>query len=280
MAAASWHGDPAPAVAWLRERLPIEPVVGIILGSGMGSLADAVVDAVRIPYAEIPGFPAAAVVGHAGVLVAGHLEGEPCVAFQGRFHLYEGHDPATVALPARVLVRLGVRALIITNAAGGVSRSMRGGDLMRIDDHLDLQGRSPLVGPVRSGETRFPDMSEPYDRRLLVLAATAAAGLGLPLRRGVYAAMLGPSYETPAEVRMLERLGAHAVGMSTVPEVVVARAAGVPVLGLSLITNPAAGLSPAPLAHEEVLEVAAAAAGDLARLVRAIVPRIPAALNA
>jgi len=280
MASASWRGDPAPAVAWLRERLPVEPALGLILGSGMGSLADAIVDSVRIPYGDVPGFPAAAVAGHAGVLVAGRLEGVPCVAFQGRFHLYEGHDPATVALPARVLVGLGVRALIITNAAGGVARALRGGDLMLIDDHLDLQGRSPLIGPVRPGETRFPDMSEPYDRRLLDLARTVAEELGLPLRRGVYAALLGPSYETPAEVRMLEKLGADAVGMSTVPEVVVARAAGVPVLGLSLITNPAAGLSPAPLAHEEVLEVAAAAAGDLARLVRAIVPRIPAALDA
>ncbi len=273
-------GDPVPAADFVRGRLREPSQIGIILGSGMGGLADAVDDAVRIPYGEIPGFPETAVVGHAGVLVAGRLEGVPCVTLQGRFHLYEGHAPDVVALPARMLIRLGIRALVVTNAAGGIAPEFRGGDLMVLEDHLNLQGRNPLVGPVREGEVRFPDMTEPYDARLIAAAESAARDLGLRLHRGVYAALLGPSYETPAEVRMLARLGAHAVGMSTVPETIVARAAGVPVLGFSLITNPGAGLSPEPLVHEDVLRVAAAAAGDLERLLRRVVPEIPAALQA
>jgi purine-nucleoside phosphorylase len=233
-------------------------------------------DAVAIPFGEIPGFPKAAVAGHKGRLVIGTLEGLTCVALQGRFHLYEGHDAATVALPTRVMLGLGARTLIVTNAAGGINRTFRSGDLMLIDDHINMTGRNPLTGPVLDGDTRFPDMSRPYDASLQALAERVAAEEGIRVVRGVYVAVLGPSYETPAEVRMLERLGADVVGMSTVPEVIVARAGGTPVLGISLVSNAAAGLSPVPLSHEEVVEAGREAADRFARLVRGVLRRLPA----
>lgn len=265
------------AVATLRPRVGEGPFIGLVLGSGLGPLADALSDAQRIPYGDIPGFPPSGVAGHAGVLVAGRLEGARCLALQGRAHLYEGHPADAVAYPVRVLTRLGLTALIVTNAAGGVNPAFAPGTVMRIVDHINLQWRNPLIGAVQEGETRFPDMSAPYDARLGALAEAAARDIGVPLERGVYCAVTGPSYETPAEVRMLRRMGADAVGMSTVPEVLAARAAGVPVLGLSLVTNPGAGLRPEPLSHEEVVAAGDAAGASLARLMRAIVRAVASA---
>lgn len=251
------------------------PDVALILGSGLGALADAFGDATAIPFASIPGFPEVGVAGHAGRLVSGTLEGVSCVALQGRFHLYEGHDAATVALPTRVMLGLGARLLIVTNAAGGINRSFRAGDLMLIDDHINLMFRNPLIGPVVAGDTRFPDMSQPYDRTLQRLAEEVALEAKVRLVRGVYAGVLGPSYETPAEIRMLERMGADVVGMSTVPEVIAARARGVPVLGISLVSNAAAGISATPLSHDEVVEAGREAQDRFAALLRGILRRLP-----
>lgn len=267
----SMHGGPpdiSETLAFLRRRVTRRPRVMLILGSGLGALADDIEDAVRIPYAEIPGFPPATVAGHSGMLVAGTLEGAECVAMQGRFHLYEGHAPEVVAMPIRALAALGARTLIVTNAAGGLRRTFRPGDLMIIDDHINFTGRNPLAGPVVPGETRFPDMTEPYDRELQAIAERVAAELGVRVVRGVYCAVSGPSYETPAEIRMLQTIGADAVGMSTVPEVIVARALGIRVLGISLISNLAAGITPDPLSHEEVIAVAREAGPRFASLVR------------
>jgi purine-nucleoside phosphorylase len=255
------------------------PEIALILGSGLGALADELSDAAAVPFADIPGFPAAAVVGHAGRLVIGELEGRTCVVLQGRFHLYEGHDAATVALPTRVMLGLGARTLIVTNAAGGVSRTLQAGDLMLIDDHINLMWSNPLTGPVVAGDVRFPDMSTPYDPQLQLLAERVAMEEQVRLVRGIYAALLGPCYETPAEVRMLERFGADAVGMSTAPEVLVARAKGTPVLGISLISNVAAGRSPVPLSHHEVVAAGAEARGRFTTLLRGIVRQIPAAAS-
>jgi purine-nucleoside phosphorylase len=262
--------DHAAAIAAVRKRDARVPDVALILGSGLGSIADDLTDAVAIPFSEIPGFPPVGVAGHAGRLVVGGLEGLMCAVLQGRFHLYEGHDAAVVALPTRVMLGLGARTLVVTNAAGGINRTFRAGDLMLIDDHINLMGRNPLVGPVVDGDTRFPDMSRPYDPALQQIAEEIARAEGIRLVRGVYAAMLGPSYETPAEVRMLERIGADVVGMSTVPEVLVARARGVPVLGISLVSNAAAGLSAVPLSHQEVVDAGREAQGRFTRLVRGV----------
>jgi purine-nucleoside phosphorylase len=260
-------------IAFLRERVTRAPAAALVLGSGLGGLADEIQDAVRIPYARIPGFPRSTVAGHAGALVAGILNGVEVVAMQGRFHLYEGWDAAEVALPIRALSALGVELLLLTNAAGGLRPGMASGDLMLLADHLNLTGRNPLMGPVVGREERFPDMSEPYDPELRRLAESVALELKIPLSQGVYAALLGPSYETPAEVRMLRTLGADAVGMSTVPEVLVARALGMRVMAISLVTNLAAGLGPAALSHDEVMEAGAAVRDRLATLVRALLPR-------
>jgi len=257
-------GAPKPASAG-------EPRVGLVLGSGLGALADQFEGAVRVSFGEIPGFSAAGVPGHAGALVTGVLEGVACAALQGRPHLYEGHDAEVVAFPVRVLIALGVRTLIVTNAAGGINPRFRPGDLMLIDDHINFLWRNPLIGPVPPGELRFPDMSAPYDRKLQRLAEQCAREERVRLVRGVYLGVLGPSYETRAEIGMFRRLGADAVGMSTIPEVLVARAAGVRVLGISLITNPAADLSPTPLDHAEVIAAGERAGADFSRLVRRIV---------
>ncbi len=250
------------------------PRVAVVLGSGLGPLADDVQSAVRIPYAEIPGFPPARVAGHAGELVIGTLEGVPVLIQSGRFHLYEGHSPATAALPVRVFGTLGATTLIVTNAAGGLRASFAAGTLMMIADHINLMARNPLVGPVEEGEERFPDMSAPYDAGLRGLAREAAREAQVTLEEGVYVALLGPSYETPAEVRMLQRLGGDAVGMSTVPEVIVARARGIRCLGFSIITNPGAGLTAEPLAHADVLAATRRVAGDLGRVIRGVVRRL------
>lgn len=247
------------------------PTVAIVLGSGLGFLGEEIADAARVPYAKIPGFPEPTVQGHAGELIAGTLEGKQVIAQSGRFHMYEGHENAVVALPVRVFATLGVKVLIVTNAAGGIRRTFRPGALMLIADHVNTTGRYPLVGPVLEGEERFPDMSAPYDAELRAVARRVAAEEGILLEEGTYAATLGPSYETKAEIEMLKRVGADAVGMSTVPEVIVARARGMRVLGISTVTNLAAGLGAPTLSHKEVLETAGRVKGDLAKLVKGIV---------
>lgn len=259
------------AVAAVGERLgDLRPRVAIVLGSGLGALARAVESAVTVPYGEIPGFPPSAVAGHSGELVVGRLEGVPVVLQSGRFHLYEGHAPETVALPIRLFAALGVEILIVTNAAGGLRLTFAPPVLMLIADHINLLWRNPLFGPVAEGETRFPDMSAPYDAGLRAIARHVARDAGIALEEGVYAAVLGPSFETPAEIRMLQRIGADAVGMSTVPEVLVARARGLRVLGVSTIANYGAGITPNRLTHEEVLEAGRQASHDLETLVRGV----------
>jgi purine-nucleoside phosphorylase len=261
-------------VAVLRERLAGQPRAILVLGSGLGGVADEISEAVRLPYSEVPGFPRSTVAGHAGALVSGKWAGVDVVAMAGRFHLYEGWSPQQVAWPIRALASLGPRVMLITNAAGGLRPGMLPGDLMLIADHLNLMWQNPLIGAVEEGEERFPDMSDPYDAAFRRIAEEVALDLRIPVEQGVYAALAGPSYETPAEIRMLARLGADAVGMSTVPETIVARARGVRVLGISCITNLAAGLSGAPLSHQEVVEVGARVRDRLARLVAAVLPRL------
>jgi purine-nucleoside phosphorylase len=262
------------AAEYLRGRIGGAPRVALILGSGLGELAERMEDAVTVSYGDIPGFAPSTVVGHKGQLVAGRLEGVDVLAFQGRYHAYEGHDPATLATPVRTARALGAETLIVTCAAGGVNRAFGPGTLMLLSDHLNFMGRNPLVGAVRDGETRFPDMTEPYDAGLRELAGAVARDEGIQITEGVYAAVLGPSYETPAEIRMLERLGADAVGMSTVPEVIAARAGGIRVLGIALITNAAAGLTGALLDHEEVIAAGREAAERFQRLVRGVLARL------
>jgi purine-nucleoside phosphorylase len=256
-AAQGSHGAAAAAAAAdaIRTRLGVQsPVAAIVLGSGLGGLADRVTRATRVPYAEIPGFHAPGVEGHRGELIRGFLGGREVLLLAGRFHMYEGHSAQVAAFPVRVVHALGARVLFVSNAAGGINRAFPPGTLMVIRDHLNLQFRNPLEGRVEPGDQRFPDMSAPYAPRLQRLLEAAAAEGGLALRSGVYAGLLGPTYETPAEVRMLATLGADAVGMSTVPETIVARAMGMEVAGVSCITNPAAGISGAPLNHAEVME--------------------------
>jgi len=265
----------AEAASSVARRLgSLEPRAAIVLGSGLGFLADEVRSAVRIPYAEIPGFPQPGVAGHKGELVAGTLDGVCVLVQNGRFHLYEGHEAQVAALPVRVMATLGVRTLIVTNAAGGVRLTFRPGTLMLIADHINLMFRNPLTGPVLEGEERFPDMSEPYDAALRALARDAAREAKIPLEEGVYAGLLGPSYETPAEIRMLQRLGADAVGMSTVPEVIAARVRGMRCLGFSTITNLATGISPAALSHQEVLEVGRQVGQALGTIVKGVLRRL------
>jgi purine-nucleoside phosphorylase len=263
------------AVAFLRERIAEAPRVGLILGSGLGDVADAMENATRFPFRDVPGFGAPGVPGHRGIVVAGRLEGVPCITLQGRRHLYEGHSADDVAFAARVLVRLGIRALIVTNAAGAINPRFRAGDLMIVDDHINLLWTNPLIGPAAPGEARFPDLAEPYDRELQEVAGRVGLEAGIRVVRGVYCAVQGPSYETPSEIRMLRFFGADAVGMSTVPEVLVARAAGVPVLGISLISNPAAGLTPEPVSHEDVIAAGARAARAFTLLLRGVVAGLP-----
>jgi purine-nucleoside phosphorylase len=263
------------AVAAVRARLDGRtPAVAVVLGSGLGGLGDRLTDAVRVGYGDIPGFHVPTVEGHRGELVVGTLGGRCVVAQSGRFHLYEGHAADVAALPARVFAELGVSAFVATNAAGGIRPGFQPGTLMLIRDHLNLTGRNPLVGPVMPGETRFPDMSAAYDPRLRALALEVARAQGITLEEGVYAWLLGPSYETPAEIRMLATLGADAVGMSTVPEVIAARARGMRCLGISTITNAAAGVTGAALSHAEVMETAGRVGRQLGDLVEGVVARL------
>lgn len=259
----------------LRRRLEgRQPTVAIVLGSGLGTLAAQATDAVRVHYADVPGFPLPTVQGHGGELVAGVLAGRQVLLQSGRFHGYEGHDAAVTAHPVRTYAALGIRTLVVTNAAGGIRRTFRPGTLMALADHLNLTWRNPLFGPVRTGEIRFPDMSAPYDPALRAALRRVAAAGGIALEEGVYAGLTGPSYETPAEIRMLERLGADAVGMSTVLEVVAARALGLRCAGISVVTNLAAGISPTPLDHAEVMAAGQAAGARLAALITGLVAEV------
>jgi purine-nucleoside phosphorylase len=259
------------AVGHIQSRLNQKPRVGLILGSGLGMLADEINEVVTIPYQEIPHFPTSTVEGHAGELVVGLLEQQPVITMRGRFHLYEGHSLASVTFPIRVMKELGVEVLLVTNAAGGINTDYQPGNLMLIQDHINFMFQNPLIGPHDGalGE-RFPDMSTAYDPALRRLAKKISSDLGLSLQEGIYAAVLGPSYETPAEIRMLRMIGGDAVGMSTVPEVIVARHAGIRVVGISCITNMAAGIMPQPLSHKEVMETADRVKGEFVRLIRGI----------
>jgi purine-nucleoside phosphorylase len=260
------------AAEWLRGRIPNPPTVGVILGSGLGDFADLVTDAVAIPYSKIPGFPASAVVGHAGKLVAGNVRGVPVAVLAGRVHYYEGHPMSMVVFPARVLGLLGCRDVIVTNAAGGIDTSFRAGDLMLIEDHINGFGTNPLVGANDDDlGPRFPDMSDAYRKDLRAVALRVARREKIRLRRGVYLGLHGPSYETPAEIRAFRRWGAHAVGMSTVPEVIVLNQMGVGLVGISCITNMAAGVLPKKLEHSEVLETTTRVKGQFVRLLTALV---------
>jgi len=248
------------------------PDVAVVLGSGLGDFASHLADPTDIAYADIPHWPAARVIGHAGRLVVGTVGGRRVAALSGRAHFYEGHDMLTVTFATRAMGLLGVKVLILTNAAGGINTSFNQGALMAIDDHLNLMGTNPLVGPhdARFGQ-RFPDMTEVYSRRLRALADEAARARGIALEHGVYAGLHGPSYETPAEIRYLRTIGADAVGMSTVPEAIVARQMGIEVLGISCITNMAAGVLPAPLDHAEVMATASRVKGEFIGLLEGIV---------
>ncbi|WP_066294039.1 purine-nucleoside phosphorylase [Bacillus sp. FJAT-29937] len=243
------------AAQFLKGKYTQKPLIGLILGSGLGVLGDEVEDALKIPYNEIPNFPVSTVEGHAGNLVFGLLNGVPVAVMQGRFHYYEGYSFDKVTFPVRVMKELGIEQLIVTNAAGGVNETFSPGDLMLISDHINNMGNNPLIGPndAQMG-VRFPDMSEAYSKELRLLARKIAEKINLSIQEGVYVGNTGPTYETPAEVRMLRTMGGDAVGMSTVPEVIVARHAGMKVLGISCISNMAAGILDQPLNHEEVIE--------------------------
>lgn len=263
------------AAGAVRARLGVrEPVAAIILGSGLSDLASRIRNPHRVPFAEIPGFHAATVAGHRGELIGGTLAGREVLALAGRFHMYEGHGAHTAAYPVRVLHALGAKVLFVSNAAGGIRRAFVPGDLMIIEDHLNLMFRNPLLGAVQRGDQRFPDMSAAWSPRLIELLKESARAAGVPLESGVYAGLLGPSYETPAEVRMLATLGADAVGMSTVPEAIVAAAMGMEVAGVSLITNAAAGISAAPLSHSEVLDAGVKAGERFAKVVEGFVSQL------
>lgn len=266
---------PTEVVArWLGE---VRPAIAIVLGSGLGGLTRQLQNPRRLSYRDIPGFPSSAVAGHDGELVAGLLAGVPVLCQGGRFHGYEGYAPEVVARPMRLYASLGIETVILTNAAGGITEPMRPGSLMLITDQINLTFANPLHGPVVGGGVRFPDMSAPFDPGLLRLAGRASLECGVPVEQGVYAGVTGPSYETPAEIRMLRTLGADVVGMSTVQETIAARAGGMRCLGISVVTNRAAGLSSGRLSHEEVLAASTSAASALERLVTEVVRQSGAA---
>jgi len=275
MAPVSLYGDIQEAVAAIRDVTDLKPRVGLVLGSGLGAFAEQLENRSVIPYGDIPYFPESRVAGHAGQLVIGTMGGVACAIMSGRVHFYEGHGLERVTFPVRVLAGLGVQELIVTNAAGSVNPAFDPGDLMVIVDHINLTGDNPLRGPndERLGP-RFPDMTEAYHVAGRAALHEAAREAGMTLREGVYAGLLGPSYETPAEIRMLQRLGADAVGMSTVAEVIAAVHAGLNVAGLSVITNRAAGLGHAKLSHEEVKEIGHKVEGLLSKLLRGAIARL------
>jgi purine-nucleoside phosphorylase len=257
------------------ERAPLRPKIGLVLGSGLGGFADSLTDATRIPYAEIPAFPRSTAIGHAGQLVIGKSADVPVAVMQGRVHLYEGYSPERVAFPMRVLGRMGVRVVLLTNAAGGINLNYQPGALVLIRDHINLQGTNPLVGPNddRFG-VRFPDLTHAYAREYRAIAQEEARKLGMTLHEGVYAALLGPSYETPAEINYLRAIGADLVGMSTAFEVIAARHIGIKVLAISCVTNMAAGILDQPLSHQEVMETGERVKTRFEALLRAVLPRI------
>ena len=263
------------AAAHIRSRCGALPDTAIVLGSGLGDFADRLLDAVSTPYGDLPHWPASTVVGHSGKLVVGDIGGRRVAALAGRAHFYEGHDLSTVVFAVRVMGRLGVKQVILTNAAGGINTGLAQGALMIIDDHINLLGTNPLVGlnDARFG-ARFPDMSEVYSSRLRQIADQAATSAGVPVTHGIYVATHGPSYETPAEIRFFRTIGADAVGMSTVPEAIAARHMGLEVLGISCITNMAAGVLPGVLNHDEVMETARRVRGSFIALLEAILARL------
>ncbi len=271
----SYYDRVSEAAAAIRARCPEIPEIAIILGSGLGAFANSLAEAITIPYAELPHWPASRVIGHEGKLVIGTARGRRIAALAGRCHLYEGHDARTVTFPVRALGLLGVKTLIVTNAAGGINTGFSQGALMVIDDHVNLMGTNPLVGEndERFGP-RFPDMTEVYSVRLRSIADRAGQARGRPLPHGIYVALLGPSYETPAEIRYLRTIGGDAVGMSTVPEAIAARHMGMDVLGISCITNMAAGVLDRPLDHAEVMETARRVRGEFIALLEGILERL------
>jgi purine-nucleoside phosphorylase len=263
------------AVKFVLHRTPLRPQIGLVLGSGLGAFADFLTDANRIPYAEIPAFPRSTAIGHAGQMVIGKSGAVPVAVMQGRVHLYEGYSAQEVAFPMRVFGRMGIRAAILTNAAGGINLNYQQGALVLIRDHINLQGANPLVGPNddRFG-VRFPDMTQAYARSYRELARQEAAKLGMTLHEGVYAALLGPSYETPAEITYLRTIGADLVGMSTAFEVIAARHMGIKVLAISCVTNMAAGILDQPLSHQDVMETGERVKTSFEALLRAVLPRM------
>lgn len=263
------------SLAFIREHSKAQPAIGVVLGSGLGHCADSLQNPEVIPFRDIPHFPIPRVAGHAGNLVLGDAGGIATVVLQGRIHFYERCSISEATYGVRVLGLLGIRILVVTNAAGGINQDLKPGDLMLISDHLNLMGTNPLIGrEFEEGEQTFPDMSEAYDPSLRTETLRIGAEEGIPLRQGVYAGMPGPSYETPAEIRMIRTLGADAIGMSTVPEVIVANQIGMRVLGISCISNLAAGISPLRLQHREVLETTERAATVLGELLQAAIPRL------
>ena len=257
---------------YIKEKLHADPAIGLILGSGLGILADEIENPVVIPFESIPHFSASTVSGHKGQLVSGLLEGKQVIAMQGRFHYYEGYSLEKVTFPVRVMKELGVESLLVTNAAGGINESFEPGDLMLITDHINNMGVNPLIGKNNDElGSRFPDMSEAYNREFISLAEKCATEIGLNVKKGVYVGNTGPSYETPAEIRMLRTLGGDAVGMSTVPEVIVARHADIRVLGISCISNMAAGILDQPLSHQEVIETTEKVRGNFLNFVKKII---------
>ena len=263
------------AAQFILARTSLRPKIGLVLGSGLGAFADSLPDAVAVPYAEIPKFPHSTAIGHAGRMVVGNAGSVPVAAMQGRVHLYEGYSSQEVTFPIRVFGRMGIRAVILTNAAGGINLSYSQGALVLIRDHINLQGVNPLVGANddRFG-VRFPDMTHAYSKDYRVLAREKAVRLNIPLHEGVYAGLLGPSYETPAEIEYLRRIGADLVGMSTVAEVMVARHMGIKVLAISCVTNMAAGILDQPLSHAEVMETGERVKTTFESLLRALLPRL------
>jgi purine-nucleoside phosphorylase len=266
------------AAQLLLAKTSLRPRIALVLGSGLGGFADSLTDAARIPYAEIPAFPQSTAIGHAGQMVIGKSGGVAVAAMQGRVHLYEGYSAQQVTFPIRVFGRMGIRAVILTNAAGGINLSYSQGALVLIRDHINLQGVNPLVGPNddRFG-VRFPDMTHAYAKEYRAIARAEATKQGLTLHEGVYAGLLGPSYETPAEIEYLRRIGADLVGMSTVAEVIAARHMGIKVLAISCVTNMAAGILDQPLSHAEVMETGERVQHTFESLLRAVLPRIEAA---
>lgn len=283
----SYFEQVSEAAAFVRGRLRgLAPRVGIVLGSGLGAAAEAVADPIIVPYGEIPNFPQSTVEGHSGRLLAGSLGGVPVLIMQGRVHYYEGYTPAQVTFPMRVLGALGVHAVVLTNAAGGIAEGLEIGQLVALSDHINFMGWNPLTGPneprfacIPAAGLRFFDMTEAYSKALRALAKKAAAEEGFAMAEGVYLATPGPSFETPAEIRAFRTMGATLVGMSTVPETIVARHMGIEVLGISCVTNLAAGLGATPLSHEEVFEAGRKVERRLAALLTRLAPRIAAAID-